>query len=459
MSEAGVRATSMSAKLYIRTFGCQMNVHDSERMAGLLAEELGVEQTDYPEEADILLLNTCSVREKPQEKVFSELGRWRHLKEAHPGTLIGVGGCVAQQEGDRIRQRAPYVDLVFGPQTIHRLPEMIAESRQAQKAVVDVDFPEIEKFDYLPPQRVEQARAYITIMEGCDKFCTFCIVPSTRGRELSRPFDDVLAEARRLAEQGVREIILLGQNVNAYRGQMGDGSEASLGLLLYHLAELEGIDRLRFTTSHPHEFGEDLFEAYADLPELASHLHLPVQSGSDRVLARMHRNHKVADYLDKVHRLREIRPGMAIASDFIVGFPGETKADFQATLDLVAEADLDSSFSFKYSPRPGTVASTLPDDVPEPVKQERLDLLQRRLAQKAVDKSRALVDQNVEVLVEGPSRKNPNEVMGRTPCNRVVNFAAPAEMTGQFATVTITEALPNSLRGRLVPTASPVTVG
>lgn len=445
----------MTRKLHIRTFGCQMNEHDSTRMVDLLDEALGVEWTEDPAEADLLLLNTCSVREKPQEKVFSELGRWRPLKEARPGTLIGVGGCVAQQEGDRIRQRAPYVDLVFGPQTIHRLPEMIALAERERSSVVDVDFPEIEKFDHLPTPRVEQARAFVTIMEGCDKFCTFCVVPYTRGRELSRPFEDVLAEGYELAEQGVRELILLGQNVNGYRGMMEDGTEADLGLLLHYLAGIQGLDRLRFTTSHPNEFGEGLIEAFREIPELVPHLHLPVQSGSDRILSRMHRGHTRAEFLDKLARLREARPGIAIGSDFIVGFPGETDEDFQDTLDLVAQADLDHSFCFKYSPRPGTLAAEAPDDVPEAEKRQRLELLQRRLSQRAQEKSRALVGTQVEVLVEGPSRKDPSELMGRTPCNRIVNFPAPTEAVGQFLTVTVTEALPNSLRGVPVREAEP----
>jgi len=446
-SETAVRI--VSKKLYIRTFGCQMNEHDSTRMVDLLDEALGVSLTEDPAEADILLLNTCSVREKPQEKVFSALGRWRPLKEARPGTVIGVGGCVAQQEGDKIRQRAPYVDVVFGPQTIHRLPQMIAEAERQQSAVVDVDFPEIEKFDHLPAPRVERARAFVTIMEGCDKFCTFCVVPYTRGRELSRPFDDVLAEVYELAQQGVREVTLLGQNVNGYRGAMEDGTEADLGLLLHYLAGIPGIDRLRFTTSHPNEFGDGLIEAFREIPELVSHLHLPVQTGSDRLLARMHRNHSRAEFLDKVARLRAARPDIAIGTDFIVGFPGETDDDFAATMDLIAEADLDASFSFKYSPRPGTLAAELPDDVPEAVKTERLSILQARLNQQAAAKSQALVGQQRTVLVEGPSRKDPAEVMGRTPCNRIVNFPAPAERIGELVTLTITEARPNSLRGEL----------
>jgi len=439
----------VAKKLYIRTFGCQMNEHDSTRMVDLLDQAVGVTLTDDPEQADILLLNTCSVREKPQEKVFSELGRWRPLKEARPEVVIGVGGCVAQQEGARIRQRAPYVDLVFGPQTIHRLPQMIDEAGRQGSGLVDVDFPEIEKFDHLPAPRVERARAFITVMEGCDKFCTFCVVPYTRGRELSRPFDDVLAEGFELAQQGVRELTLLGQNVNGYRGAMEDGTEADLGLLLHYLAGISGIDRLRFTTSHPNEFGEGLIEAFREIPELVSHLHLPVQSGSDRLLARMHRNHSRAEFLDKVARLREARPDIAIGSDFIVGFPGETDEDFADTLALVAEADLDASFSFKYSPRPGTLAAEIPDDVPESVKAERLSVLQARLNQQAMDKSRALVGQRRTVLVEGPSRKDPAELMGRTPCNRIVNFPAPAERIGELVDVTITEARPNSLRGNL----------
>ena len=444
----------MPEKLFLRSFGCQMNEHDATRMQGLLEEAFGVESVDDPAEADILLLNTCSVREKPQEKVFSELGRWRPLKEANPERIIGVGGCVAQQEGDRIRQRAPYVDLVFGPQTVHRLPDMIAAARRERSTVVDVDFPEIEKFDHLPTPRAEGGRAFISVMEGCDKFCTFCVVPYTRGRELSRPFEDVLAEAYELASSGVRELILLGQNVNGYRGAMADGGEADLGLLLEYLAGLSGIERLRFTTSHPNELGPGLVEAFAEIPELVSHLHLPVQSGSDRILERMHRGHTREQFLATVAELRRARPGIRIGTDFIVGFPGETEADFEATLSLVAEADLDQSFSFKYSPRPGTLAAEMPDDVPETVKQERLQRLQAVLDEEGAAKSRALVGTETTVLVEGPSRKRPDtEVMGRTPCNRIVNFPAEQALTGTLVRVAVTEALPNSLRGRLAADA------
>ena len=440
----------MRGKLHIRTFGCQMNEYDTARMADLLAASHGLTLTDDPAEADVLLLNTCSVREKAQEKVFSQLGMWRELKDARPELVIGVGGCVASQEGEAILSRAPYVDLVFGPQTLHRLPQMLDDVRRARGAVVDVSFPEIEKFDHLPEARVEGPSAYVSIMEGCSKYCTFCVVPYTRGEEFSRPLDDVIAEVAALAEQGVREVTLLGQNVNAYRGEMHDGGVADLGLLIHYVAAIDGIDRIRYTTSHPLEMNESLIRAHAEVPELVGHLHLPVQSGSDRILALMKRKHTVLEYRSIVRRLREARPDIRLSSDFIVGFPGETEADFQATLDLVAEVGFDHSFSFIYSPRPGTPAALLPDDVPAEVKKERLARLQQLLQSQAQSYSRRLVGSTQRVLVAGPSRKDPGQLAGRTECNRVVNFTGEPDQIGTFVDVKITEALPNSLRGELV---------
>ena len=440
----------MSGKLHIRTFGCQMNEYDTARMADLLAASHGLSLTDDPAAADVLLLNTCSVREKAQEKVFSQLGMWRELKEANPELVIGVGGCVASQEGEAILARAPYVDLVFGPQTLHRLPQMLDDVRRARGSVVDVSFPEIEKFDHLPEARVEGPSAYVSIMEGCSKYCTFCVVPYTRGEEFSRPLDDVIAEVAALAEQGVREVTLLGQNVNAYRGEMHDGGVADLGLLIHYVAAIDGIDRIRYTTSHPLEMNEGLIRAHAEVPELVGHLHLPVQSGSDRILALMKRKHTVLEYRSIVRRLREARPDIRLSSDFIVGFPGETEADFQATLDLVAEVGFDHSFSFIYSPRPGTPAALLPDDVPLEVKKERLARLQQLLQSQAQSYSRRLVGTTQRVLVAGPSRKDPGQLAGRTECNRVVNFAGESDWIGTFVDVKITEALPNSLRGEPV---------
>ncbi|MGD8590490.1 MAG: tRNA (N6-isopentenyl adenosine(37)-C2)-methylthiotransferase MiaB [Chromatiales bacterium] len=440
----------MSGKLYIKTFGCQMNEYDSSRMADALREAEGLALTDKPEEADVLLLNTCSIREKAQEKVFSQLGRWRPWKARRPGLIIGVGGCVASQEGDAIRERAPYVDLVFGPQTLHRLPQMIRETRRAQRPVVDVSFPEIEKFDRLPEPRAEGPTAYVSIMEGCSKYCTYCVVPFTRGEEISRPFDDVIAEVAGLAAQGVREVNLLGQNVNAYRGEMHDGEGADLALLIEYVAAIDGIERIRFTTSHPMEFSDNLIEVYTRVPELVSFLHLPVQSGSDRILAMMKRGHMALEYKAKIRRLRQIRPDITISSDFIVGFPGETEQDFQDTLRLIEEVGFDHSYSFIYSRRPGTPAAELPDDVPLEIKQDRLQRLQQLINSQAQRISRQMVGTVQRVLVDRPSRKDPNQLAGRTENNRVVNFPGPVEQIGSFVAVEVTEALPNSLRGRRV---------
>ena len=434
--------------LYIKTFGCQMNEYDSARMADLLARE-GISLVDAPEQADILLLNTCSIREKAQEKVFSLLGQWRMLKQARPGRVIGVGGCVASQEGEALRRRAPWVDVVFGPQTLHRLPEMLREATR-RGPIVDVSFPEIEKFDRLPEPRAEGPTAYVSVMEGCSKYCTFCVVPYTRGEEVSRPFDDVIAEVVALAEQGVREIVLLGQNVNAYRGPMHDGGTADLALLIHYVAAVDGIDRIRYTTSHPIEMTDSLIRAHAEVPELVGHLHLPVQSGSDRILALMKRKHTVLEYRDIVRRLREARPDISLSSDFIVGFPGETEEDFEQTLDLIREVGFDQSFSFVYSARPGTPAAELPDDVPLEVKKARLHRLQQMINDQAARISAAMLGTVQRILVEGPSRRDPDRLAGRTENNRIVNFTGPASLVGRFAEVRITEALPHSLRGELV---------
>ena len=438
----------MTRKLYLRTFGCQMNEYDSARTADLLAASHGLERTARAEEADVLLVNTCSVREKAAEKVFSEIGRWRAWKEARPDLVIGVGGCVASQEGAAIRERAPYVDVVYGPQTLHRLPEMI-DPRRPRRPAVDISFPEIEKFDRLPAPRAEGPTAFVSVMEGCSKYCSFCVVPYTRGEEFSRAFDDVIAEVVALAEQGVREITFLGQNVNAYRGAMHDGRECDLALLIAYAAAIDGIDRIRYTTSHPAEFTGSLVDVYGEVPELVSHLHLPVQSGSDRILALMKRTYTARDYVEKVRRLRAVRPDLSLSSDFIVGFPGETDADFEATMDLVDEVRFDTSFSFIYSARPGTPAAELPDPVPLDVKRGRLATLQARISELAGEVSASMVGARARVLVEGPSKKNPRELRGRTESNRVVNFAGPHELAGTFADVTIVEALPNSLRGVL----------
>jgi tRNA-2-methylthio-N6-dimethylallyladenosine synthase len=439
----------MARKLYIKTFGCQMNEYDSARMADLLAHTHGMEAAAAPEDADVLLLNTCSIREKAQEKVFTQLGFWRALKAARPDLVIGVGGCVASQEGEALRRRAPQVDIVFGPQTLHRLPEMIDGVLAARRPQIDVSFPEIEKFDRLPEPRVAGPRAFVAIMEGCSKYCSFCVVPYTRGEEFSRPFDDVLAEVVGLAERGVREVTLLGQNVNAYRGARHRGAPADLATLIRYLADIDGIDRIRYTTSHPLEFSDRLIEVYAEVPELVSHVHLPVQSGSDRILTAMKRGHSVLEYKSKIRRLRAVRPGISVSSDFIVGFPGETEADFQATMDLIDDIGFDQSFSFVYSARPGTPAAQLPDDTPAEVKLERLARLQARIEAQGGAISAAMVGGVERILVEGPARR-PGQLCGRTENNRVVNFdSADPGLIGRFRELRITEALHYSLRGEL----------
>ena len=436
----------MARKLYIQTYGCQMNEYDSARIAEVLAQSHGLELTEQAEDADVLLLNTCSIREKAQEKVFSQLGRWRPWKQRRPDLVIGVGGCVASQEGAAIRDRAPYVDLVFGPQTLHRLPQMLDDLRSMQRPQVDVSFAEIEKFDCLPAPRADGPTAFVSVMEGCSKYCTYCVVPFTRGEEVSRPFDDVVAEVAGLAEQGVREVNLLGQNVNAYSGPTHDGELADLALLIRYVAAIDGIDRIRFTTSHPVELTDSLIEVYGEVPELVSFLHLPVQSGSDRILAAMKRGHTVLEYRSKIRALRRVRPDILISSDFIVGFPGETETDFAATLALVEDIGFDQSFSFIYSRRPGTPAADYPDDVPLAVKKERLACLQQRIETNAQRYSRQMVGTVQRVLVEGPSRKDPRQLAGRTETNRVVNFPGEAALVGRFVDVVITQALPNSLR-------------
>lgn len=445
----------MTRKLYIKTHGCQMNEYDSARMADGLRVACGLERTDDPAQADVLLLNTCSIREKAQEKVFSQLGVWKALKTHRPGVVIGVGGCVASQEGEALRERAPCVDLVFGPQTLHRLPEMLTAVWADRQPIVDVSFPEIEKFDRLPEPRAEGPTAFVSIMEGCDKYCTFCVVPYTRGNEVSRPFNAVLAEVAALAAQGVREVTLLGQNVNAYRGPMDDGETADLALLIEYVAAIPGIARIRYTTSHPVEFSDRLIEIYARVPQLVSHLHLPVQSGSDRILALMKRGHTALEYKAKVRKLRAARPDLSLSSDFIVGFPGETERDFEATMALIEEVGFDHSFSFLYSPRPGTPAANLPDATPLAVKKERLARLQARIEEGAHALSRKMVGTTQRVLVDRPARKDGRQLAGRTENNRVVNFDGPAGLIGHFAEVVITEALPNSLRGRLVARSEP----
>jgi len=439
----------MARKLFIQTHGCQMNEYDSAKMLDVLNAEQGTELVQSAEEADILLLNTCSIREKAQEKVFSLLGRWRKLKQKNPNLVIGVGGCVASQEGAALRERAPYVDMVFGPQTLHRLPKMVAEVQQDHHSVVDISFPEIEKFDHLPEPRAEGPTAFVSVMEGCSKYCTFCVVPYTRGEEVSRPFDEVLVEVSQLAAQGVREINLLGQNVNAYRGLMDDGEFADLALLIHYVAAIEGIERIRFTTSHPVEFSDSLIEAFREVPELVSFVHLPVQSGSDRILAAMKRGHMAIEYKSKIRRLRAVRPDITLSSDFIIGFPGETEADFEATMKLIEEVGFDHSFSFIYSARPGTPAASMVDEVPMTVKKARLSRLQQRINEMALQISRRMVGSEQKILVERPSKKDPAQLAGRTENNRVVNFSGDAELIGQFVTVTITEALNNSLRGEL----------
>ena len=443
----------MAGKVHIRTHGCQMNEYDSARMLDLLRASHGLTPTDDPDEADVILLNTCSIREKAQEKVFSELGRFKPLKAKRPELIIGVGGCVASQEGEAIAERARHVDLVFGPQTLHRLPEMI-ETRRSGGArgpvVVDVSFPEIEKFDALPAPGADGPTAFVSVMEGCSKYCTFCVVPYTRGEEISRPVDDVLVECARLAAQGVREINLLGQNVNAYRGATHDGEIVDFAELVAYVASIDGIERLRFTTRHPVEFSDALIRAYAEVPELVNHLHLPVQSGSDRILALMKRGHTALEYKAKIRALRRIRPDISLSSDFIVGFPGETDRDFEATMKLIDDVGFDTSFSFVYSARPGTPAADLPDDTPAEVKKQRLHILQDRIRQQAFEISRRMVGGVERVLVTGPSRKDPGQLSGRTENNRVVNFRSTGEVAaGDLVDVEIVEALPNSLRGVL----------
>ena len=441
----------MPKKLFIRTFGCQMNEYDSDKMADVLNASEGIVKTDNPEEADIILFNTCSVREKAQEKVFHDLGRVRHLKQKNPDLVIGVGGCVASQEGDAIVARAPYVDIVFGPQTLHRLPQLIAERKSKGKAAVDVSFPEIEKFDSMPPAEVKGASAFVSIMEGCSKFCTFCIVPYTRGGEVSRPFTDILTEVADLAAHGVKEVTLLGQNVNAYRGDM-DGTEekADLAVLIEYIAEVPGIERIRYTTSHPREMSQRLIDTYLTQPKLVSHLHLPVQSGSDRVLAAMKRGYTALEYKSIVRKLRAARPDISLSSDFIVGFPGETDEDFEKTMKLIDEVGFDASFSFVYSPRPGTPALELEDSTPAEVKSARLSRLQKRIDELAQAVSQSMVGSIQRVLVEGLSKKDPNEVAGRTDNNRIVNFIGNPRLINQFVDVRITQSLSHSLRGEIV---------
>ncbi len=442
----------------IKTYGCQMNEYDSEKMAALLKNAFGLSEVDTPEEADVLLLNTCSVREKAQEKVFDELGKWKTWKTAKPNRIIGVGGCVASQEGELIRKRAPFVDVIFGPQTLHRLPQMIQDALAARHAgrkkaaVIDISFPEIEKFDHLPKPEASSVTTFVSVMEGCSKYCTFCVVPYTRGEEVSRPFEDVMEEIHQLAAQGVREINLLGQNVNAYRGEMSDGEIADLSVLIHAVAGVPGIDRVRFTTSHPNEMTPAIIQTFGEVPALVSHLHLPIQSGSDRILALMKRNHMVLEYKATIRKIRALRPDLSLSGDFIVGFPGETEEDHLKTLQLVEELQYDRSFSFIYSPRPGTPAASLPDDVPLEVKKRRLYELQALLNKQTQAFSEAMVGTVQRVLVERPSKKNLHEMVGRTENNRVVNFPGALDLIGQFVDVKITEAFPNSLRGEVVAT-------
>jgi tRNA-2-methylthio-N6-dimethylallyladenosine synthase len=442
-----------SKKVFIRTFGCQMNEYDSDKMADVLAAADGYEKTSDPAEADLILFNTCSVREKAQEKVFADLGRVKPFKQARPGVLIGVGGCVASQEGAEIVRRAPFVDLVFGPQTLHRLPELLAQRRETGQPQVDISFPEIEKFDHLPPARVAGSSAFVSIMEGCSKYCSFCVVPYTRGEEVSRPLEDVLAEVRHLASNGVKELTLLGQNVNAFVGELADGESADFALLLTQVSKIEGIERIRYTTSHPLEFTQRLIDAYARLPKLVSQVHLPVQSGSDRILAAMKRNYTAMEYRSIIRRLRAARPDISISSDFIIGFPGETDADFEATMKLIEDVRFDGSFSFIYSPRPGTPAANLPDATPHAVKLARLQRLQARIQELSEEYSRAMVGSVQRVLVESLSRKDASELAGRSENNRVVNFAGPSRLIGHYVDLEITQAYPHSLRGKAVLSA------
>ena len=441
---------STPRKVFIKTFGCQMNEYDSSRMADMLHSSEGMLTTDNVDEADVILLNTCSIREKSEDKVFSHLGRFIPLKEKNPDLIIGVGGCVASQEGEQIVARAPYVDVVFGPQTLHRLPEMISHRRSTGISQIDISFPEIEKFDHLPPPRVEGAAAFLSIMEGCSKYCTFCVVPFTRGDEVSRPFGDILVEAVQLAEQGVKEITLLGQNVNSYRGESPTGAPADLALLIEYIAEIPQIERIRFTTSHPNEMSDALIDCFARIPKLVSHLHLPVQAGSDRILMAMKRNYTALQYKSIIRKLRKARPDICISSDFIVGFPGETEADFEATMKLLKDLDFDFSFSFVYSARPGTPASYLPDDTPQRVKLERLARLQAVNEEQGLSISRSMVGTRQRVLVESLSKKDTGELAGRTDNNRIVNFPGGAELINQFVEVRITDAQPHTLRGELI---------
>lgn len=440
----------MSKKLFIKTWGCQMNEYDSEKMADLLDATHGYTMAQEAKDADVILLNTCSIREKAQEKVFHQLGRWKNLKKDKPELIIGVGGCVASQEGDEIRKRAPFVDIVFGPQTLHRLPEMIGQIKGGERSVVDVSFPEIEKFDRLPEPRADGPTSFVSIMEGCSKYCSFCVVPYTRGEEVSRPVDDVLLEIAQLAAQGVREVNLLGQNVNAFRGEHFDGAVCRFAELLELVASIDGIDRIRYTTSHPVEFTNDIVEAYANIPELVDHLHLPVQSGCDRILNLMKRGHTAIEYKSTIRKLKKVRPNLSMSSDFIIGFPGETNEDFEATMDLINYVGYDMSFSFIYSPRPGTPAADAVDNVPESEKKQRLQILQQRINQNAQQIARNMLDTEQRLLVEGPSKKDPKELTGRTENNRVVNFVGTPDMVGEFVDVMITSVYSNSLRGDVI---------
>ena len=440
----------MAGKLFIKTFGCQMNEYDSSKMLEVLAASHQLELTEVAEEADVLLLITCSIREKAQEKVFHQLGRWKRWKDDKPALIIGVGGCVASQEGEAIRRRAPYVDLVFGPQTLHRLPEMLDAVKKTHKPSIDISFPEIEKFDNLPEPKADGPTAFVSIMEGCSKYCTFCVVPFTRGEEVSRPVEGVLTEIRQLAAQGVREINLLGQNVNSYQGDLDDDGAADLALLIHYVAAIDGIDRIRFTTSHPVEFSDSLIDAFAEVPELVNHLHLPIQSGSDRILAMMKRGHMVLEYKDKIRRLRKVRPNISMSSDFIIGFPDETDADFEATMAIINDIGFDHSFSFIYSPRPGTPASAFIDSVPEEVKKERLKRVQERLLELEAAHSQAMLGTTQRILVERISQRVDGEMKGRTENNRSVIFVGDSSLMGKFVDVTITEAYSNSLRGEMI---------
>ncbi len=446
----------MSGKIFIETHGCQMNEYDSAKMLDVLKASQGLELTDDPAEASVILLNTCSIREKAQEKVFSQIGRWKHLKKDNPDLVLGVGGCVASQEGENLQKRAPIVDVVFGPQTLHRLPEMIRQARLSNAPVIDISFPEIEKFDHLPKPEADGPSAFVSIMEGCSKYCTFCVVPYTRGEEVSRPFDDVIAEVAELASQNVREVNLLGQNVNAYRGKMHDDSIADLALLINYIAAIDGIERIRYTTSHPVEFSDSLIQAYAEVPELVNHLHLPVQSGSDRILAAMKRGHMALEYKSKIRKLRKVRPDISMSSDFIVGFPGETDQDFSDTMQLIEDIGFDFSFSFIYSARPGTPASNMSDEVPLDVSKKRLQRLQARITNMAGQISQDMEGSVQRVLVYSVSKKHADEVAGRTENNRIVNFPGDESLIGKFVDVTITEAYSNSLRGEVVAVESEI---